>query len=783
MPKTLGSSSSLSVSPLPSASRSEAPKMEEESDSKQEALLLKGLAETRFKSSNLKSALKCARRAHRLCPSLDGLAGMITSLSILDSAAKSPPEYYKILQVEPFSHINVIKKQYKKLALALHPDKNAGLGSDDAFKVVGEAFQFLSDRVKRKEYDVGLRVRMQEEAVEGLNAAETFWTACSRCRLLHQFERKYLGHSLVCPSCRKSFKAMEVEGEEEDGEGSEGGVGCEGLKRKAGSVDVGVKRKVSSEDRTRDVELKEKVGGRGEIEASNGDHGGGSGENGAGRIGVYVGVKRKVSRDGRTRDVKSKEKVGSGGEIEGSSGDRGGGSGGWGAGRIGVYVGAKRKVSSDGRTRDVKLKEKVGGGGEIEGSNGDCGGRGGEWGGGRLRRRESRERTGAITTVAKQPEKKGRKAEEETMTLAEMKLKVNKKINKEKMKLKEKEKEKEKDDGGKKAEDDGEGRRQVSKKDGAFEVASTQEISKRSGALAIEIRYSRRSRTSGIRRQSNSERRDGLEFEMQITVPKKRPNLELEKSRGSTSKDLAAMAVVDSDFYDFDKDRVERSFKKGQVWAVYDDIDGQPRHYGLVNEVICINPFKVRLCWLDVQYSIVQDLVGQEKVGFHLSCGRFKVAEETIVKSVNIFSHVVDCERAAREIYRIYPKKGSVWAVFKEGVLDAERRNLSDRDTCCYDIVICLTTYSEVHGLSMAYLEKVDCFKTVFQRREIGLHAIRWLEKDGVNLFSHQIPARRLSGSDVPDCLKECWELDPASLPSHLLTTQSEKLQMMPCTS
>ncbi|XP_030524843.1 uncharacterized protein LOC115737035 isoform X2 [Rhodamnia argentea] len=728
MPKTLGSSSSLSVSPLPSASRSEAPKMEEESDSKQEALLLKGLAETRFKSSNLKSALKCARRAHRLCPSLDGLAGMITSLSILDSAAKSPPEYYKILQVEPFSHINVIKKQYKKLALALHPDKNAGLGSDDAFKVVGEAFQFLSDRVKRKEYDVGLRVRMQEEAVEGLNAAETFWTACSRCRLLHQFERKYLGHSLVCPSCRKSFKAMEVEGEEEDGEGSEGGVGCEGLKRKAGSVDVGVKRKVSSEDRTRDVELKEKVGGRGEIEG-------------------------------------------------------GGGSGGWGAGRIGVYVGAKRKVSSDGRTRDVKLKEKVGGGGEIEGSNGDCGGRGGEWGGGRLRRRESRERTGAITTVAKQPEKKGRKAEEETMTLAEMKLKVNKKINKEKMKLKEKEKEKEKDDGGKKAEDDGEGRRQVSKKDGAFEVASTQEISKRSGALAIEIRYSRRSRTSGIRRQSNSERRDGLEFEMQITVPKKRPNLELEKSRGSTSKDLAAMAVVDSDFYDFDKDRVERSFKKGQVWAVYDDIDGQPRHYGLVNEVICINPFKVRLCWLDVQYSIVQDLVGQEKVGFHLSCGRFKVAEETIVKSVNIFSHVVDCERAAREIYRIYPKKGSVWAVFKEGVLDAERRNLSDRDTCCYDIVICLTTYSEVHGLSMAYLEKVDCFKTVFQRREIGLHAIRWLEKDGVNLFSHQIPARRLSGSDVPDCLKECWELDPASLPSHLLTTQSEKLQMMPCTS
>lgn len=276
------------------------------------------------------------------------------------------------------------------------------------------------------------------------------------------------------------------------------------------------------------------------------------------------------------------------------------------------------------------------------------------------------------------------------------------------------------------------------------------------------------------------EARDGLEVEMQITVPKKRANLEHVKSRRSKSRDFGAMTVVDSDFYDFDKDRVERCFKKGQVWAVYDDIDGQPRHYGLVNEVICINPFEVRLSWLDVHYSMVQDLVGQEQLGFHLSCGRFKVAQETIVKTLNIFSHVVDCERAAREIYRIYPKKGSVWAVFKEGVLDAERRNLSNRDECCYDIVICLTTYSEVHGLSMAYLEKVDGFKTVFQRREIGLHAIRWLEKDGVDQFSHQIPARRLSGSDMPDALKECWELDPASLPSHFLTTQSRRLQIMP---
>ncbi|MCI40936.1 DnaJ heat shock N-terminal domain-containing family protein, partial [Trifolium medium] len=49
----------------------------------------------------------------------------------------------------------------------------------------------------------------------------TFWTACDTCRVLHQFERKYLGHKLVCPGCDKSFKAVEAvqsDGSEEDDE-------------------------------------------------------------------------------------------------------------------------------------------------------------------------------------------------------------------------------------------------------------------------------------------------------------------------------------------------------------------------------------------------------------------------------------------------------------------------------------------------------------------------------------------------------------------------------------
>jgi hypothetical protein len=217
---------------------------------------------------------------------------------------------------------------------------------------------------------------------------------------------------------------------------------------------------------------------------------------------------------------------------------------------------------------------------------------------------------------------------------------------------------------------------------------------------------------------------------------------------------------------------VERRFKKGQVWAIYDD-DGMPRHYGLIDEVVSVNPFKVNLSWLDLQRYGDEVLIW-EKMGLHVSCGRFKVARTMIIDSVNIFSHAVECEREAREVYRIYPKKGSVWALYNKATLGAEGRNLSASDERCHDIVVLLTTYSEMHGLSMASLEKVDGYKTVFKRREIGCHAVRLLEKDDIWLFSHQIPSRKFSGDEVADNLKDCWELDPASLPSNLLTVGGE---------
>lgn len=64
-------------------------------------------------------------------------------------------DLYEILQIDPSASIRDIKKQYNKLALAWHPDKNPGCGQScvDKFDKITKAYGVLSDPTKRQNYD------------------------------------------------------------------------------------------------------------------------------------------------------------------------------------------------------------------------------------------------------------------------------------------------------------------------------------------------------------------------------------------------------------------------------------------------------------------------------------------------------------------------------------------------------------------------------------------------------------------------------------------------------
>ena len=60
-------------------------------------------------------------------------------------------DYYKILGVNRDASEEDVKKAYRKLAHKHHPDKSGG--DEEKFKEINTAYQVLSDKEKRKQYD------------------------------------------------------------------------------------------------------------------------------------------------------------------------------------------------------------------------------------------------------------------------------------------------------------------------------------------------------------------------------------------------------------------------------------------------------------------------------------------------------------------------------------------------------------------------------------------------------------------------------------------------------
>lgn len=71
--------------------------------------------------------------------------------------------YYDVLGVNPSASLNEIKDAFRKLARKYHPDMTADKNTAGRFKEINEAYQTLSDKAKREEYDSRLPQKVTQE--------------------------------------------------------------------------------------------------------------------------------------------------------------------------------------------------------------------------------------------------------------------------------------------------------------------------------------------------------------------------------------------------------------------------------------------------------------------------------------------------------------------------------------------------------------------------------------------------------------------------------------------
>lgn len=203
---------------------------------KDEAIRAKEIAEEKMQNGDFEGAWKTAQRALQLFPELENISQLLTVCNIHCSARNkicgSEMDWYGILRVDRLADDVTIKKQYRKLALLLHPDKNKFPGAEAAFKLIGEANMVLSDKVKRSLYDnkskFSMRIAQTKPPshqsnwnpsdrkqympahLSSSNGRPAFWTTCPFCHMKYQYYREFVNQSLRCQNCLKPFIAYDL---------------------------------------------------------------------------------------------------------------------------------------------------------------------------------------------------------------------------------------------------------------------------------------------------------------------------------------------------------------------------------------------------------------------------------------------------------------------------------------------------------------------------------------------------------------------------------------------
>lgn len=714
---------------------------------KDEATRAKEIAEKKFLAKDMVGAKKFALKAQNLFPELEGIQQMIATLDVYISAEtkiNGEADCYGILNVNPQADEETLRKHYRKLALMLHPDKNKSIGAEGAFKHISVAWSLLSDKNKRVQYDEKRNRRGgpsipawagrsqnftktttvrtpkstprtgPSSAPASTHSAKpnTFWTVCHRCKMHYEYLRVYLNHNLLCPNCHEAFLAVETAPPPTSATNSST-LPNSSQKRHNSNHQAGSKNTSNL--------------GRNNATAATTDHNNfqwapfskKSGASSAAQAASVVQqAYEKVKRDREQSQAATKREEAL--RRKNNSKRMGGVS------STTNTIKRRRGMDDAGASNNGKdTMNKMGLGTGGPGAANSSGFRRSSFETGRVNGITKPNNTGDISLIQIQ-----------NILMEKAKVEIRKKLNEWNSAVKGM------SNGNEKANDKEQERQRPLENGGTLDHNKPDSsVDKKSGASGIKSVLG----TSG----GNTE-----------------------------SETLATMSinVPDPDFHDFDKDRTESSFGDNQVWSAYDADDGMPRYYALIHNVISLNPFKMRISWLNSKTNSELGPLNWVGSGFSKTCGDFRVGKYEINSSLNSFSHKVRWTKGSRGVICIYPRKGDVWALYRNWSPDWNELTTDDV-IHKYDMVEVLEDYNEVEGVSVTPLVKVAAFKTVFHRH-LDPREVRKIPKEEMFRFSHHVPSYLLTGQEAPNAPKGCRELDPAATPFelfHVITDVKEE--------
>ncbi|KAJ0726790.1 putative DnaJ domain, Chaperone J-domain superfamily [Helianthus annuus] len=245
------------------------------------------------------------------------------------------------------------------------------------------------------------------------------------------------------------------------------------------------------------------------------------------------------------------------------------------------------------------------------------------------------------------------------------------------------------------------------------------------------------------------------------------PELKEENNKSVSDSEPVYANVPDSEFSNFDKDKEKDCFAVDQIWAIYDTIDTMPRFYAQIRKVYS-SGFRLSITWLEADPEDPLERKWAEE-GLPITCGKFKRGDTEETYDRLMFSHQMPFEKGSKRFsFLIYPRKGEIWALFKDWDITKWSSDPGNHMKYKFEIVEILCDFDKDNGVLVAYMVKVEGFVGLFQKTSRARLAEQRVPSGDLFRFSHRIPSLKLTGNERADVPVGSWELDTASLPDDL---------------